>query len=105
MTADNPTSTEPLFSYPLPDLARKMQGQSELLLEFVQWAREMNAAMAAQRALLQAVVATHPAPKALLEHFQTGMDTVADVVPGDQVADYRKEMQLLQSMILAAVNR
>ena len=82
-----------------------MQGQSELLLEFVAWAKEMNAAMAAHRALAHALIATHPQPHAVLDQFQQGMDWVADAVDADQIADYRKEMQLLQNMLLLATNR
>ncbi|MDP3522564.1 MAG: hypothetical protein Q8S02_18285 [Hydrogenophaga sp.] len=93
-----------LFAYPQVALGPKSQGQSELLLEFVEWAREINAAMAAQRALLAALIATHKQPAELLAHFQQGMDMVADAVPPDQVADYRREMQLLQGLLLNAVN-
>lgn len=94
-----------LFQYPEADLRQRMLGQSELLLEFVAWAREMNAAMAAHRAFAQAVIATHPQPAELLAQFQNGMDMVADALPADQVADYRREMQLLHGQLLQAVNR
>ena len=94
-----------LFNYPPKDLEQRLQGQSELLLEFVAWAKEMNAAMAAHRALAQALIATHPHPHAVLDQFQQGMDWVADAVNPDQIADYRKEMQLLQNMLLQATNR
>lgn len=94
-----------LFSYPSRELEQRLEGQSELLLEFVAWAKEMNATMAAHRALAHALIATHPHPHALLEQFQQGMDWVADAVEPEQIADYRKEMQLLQNMILLKANR
>lgn len=94
-----------LFDYPQAALGLKSQGQSELLMEFVGWAREVNAAMAAHRALFAALIATHAQPAELLAHFQQGMDMVADAVPPDQVEDYRREMQLLQGLMLQSINR
>lgn len=107
MNNDEPTaaSAARLFQYPPQALTDKMQGQSELLLEFVAWAKEINAALAAHRALAQALIATHPQPQALLAHFQHGMDMVADAVPTEQIEDYRKEMQLLHGLILTATHR
>lgn len=107
MSAHHPAdaSAASLFSYPEEDLRPKLEGQSALLLEFVDWAREMNAAMAAHRALAQALIATHPRPAALLDQFQQGMDMVADAVPALQLEDYRRELHLLQSLMLNAVNR
>ena len=99
------TSADRLFAYPKAEQLLKAPGQSELLLEFLAWAREVNASLAAHRALCGALIATHDRPEALLDHFQQGMDMVADAVPADQVEDYRREMQLLQGMMLNAVNR
>ncbi|WP_342131918.1 hypothetical protein [Hydrogenophaga sp. OTU3427] len=93
------------FPHPAGGLTDRLENQSELLQEFVGWASEVNAAMAAYRALAMALIATHSQPNALLDHFQQGMDMVADAVPPDQVGDYRRELQMLQGLMLNAINR
>lgn len=108
MNNDDPSGTAGVFRHfphSTVDLSQRLEGQSDLLKEFVGWAGEVNAAMAAHRALAMALIATHSQPNVLLDHFQQGMDMVADAVPADQVGDYRREMQLLQAMILNVVNR
>lgn len=93
-----------LFKRPNEACDEQLVGQSELLLEFVAWAKEVNAAVAAHRALARSLILSHPNPAQLLEHFQQGMDWVADSVTPDQIADYRKEMHILQGLILQAAN-
>ena len=93
-------TTQLPFTSPLSmaDLEERLAAQ-DAALQSLSWM------VAADHALLLAIVETHPDPSAIASRLMEGMDRMADVLVPERVPQYREEVQRLLSTVLKIVNR
>lgn len=90
---------------PLAQVWEAMRELKELNAGMVALAGDTHAQLAAQRALLQALIASHPDPEALSAQYMDQMDLLADLLQSDRVEKYRAEAQRFQGTILQAIRQ
>lgn len=73
-----------------------MTKEMELVIATLQ---RHQAAMEAMRALLFALIQTHPDHKELLKKFLGTMDAIADSVDPESIPMYREQLQIFQTAI------
>ena len=86
-----------ITSNPWADLEQRLAGQ-DAELQSLSWM------VAANQALLLAIVQTHPNPKAVADLLMDSMDRMADVLKPERVPQYREEVQRLLNAVLQISN-
>lgn len=80
-------------------MQQTMAAQLNVAEEMVAHAAETGAVLGAMRAVVRALVATHPDPQALQHHFEAQIELLADQIGPKRVSNYSEALQPWSQLI------